>query len=202
MLNAIWPGIMLLAIVSGVISGRTEAVNAALLQGAGEALSLMMTLGGAMCLWSGMMRVADKAGITRVLSRVLSPVLRVLFPGLSPDGEACRVISMNVAANMLGLGNAATPLGLKAMAQLQEVNPEKTRASRHMIVFAVLNTASVQLLPTTVAALRLEAGSEQPMAILPAVWITSIGSAVAAVSVACLFGREERRCVRCLGRQI
>jgi spore maturation protein A len=193
---------MLLAIVSGVIGGRVEAVNAALFKGVGEALTLMMTLGSAMCLWSGMMRVADKAGFTRVLSRVLSPILRVLFPGLPPDGEACRAISMNVAANILGLGNAATPLGLKAMAQLQTMNPDKTRASRHMIVFAVLNTASVQLMPTTVAALRLETGSAQPMAILPAVWITSIGSAVAAVAIARLFGGEERRCVRCLGQPI
>lgn len=189
MLNGIWAGIMLLALISGGVSGRLEEVNAALLKGGSEAVSLLLTLGGAMCLWSGFLQVADRAGFTRFISRLTAPIMRLLFPGLPPEGEAARAISMNVAANVLGLGNAATPLGLNAMARLQERNPDKTRATRDMIVFVVLNTASVQLLPTTVAALRMEAGSPAPMAILPAVWVTSLGAAFVAVTVARCGGR-------------
>ena len=130
------------------------------------------------------MRVAEKAGLTEKLSRLLAPVLRLLFPGLSPSSSAARAILMNMSANFLGLGNAATPFGLKAMEELQKLNPEKTTASRHMITFVVLNTASIQLLPTTVATLRLKYGSVNPMQILPAVWITSIGAAAAALLMA------------------
>lgn len=179
---------MLLSMVAGAINGQMTQVNSALLAGGGEAISLLLTLGGAMCLWSGLLRVADRAGFTRAISRVTAPLMRVLFPGLEPQGEACRAMSMNMAANVLGLGNAATPLGLKAMEQLQKVNPHPERASRDMVVFVVLNTASVQLLPTTVATLRMEAGSSAPLSILPAVWVTSLGAAVAAVLVARLGG--------------
>lgn len=193
MLNGIWMGILLLSVVSGALTGRLDEVNAALLGGGSEAITLLMTLGGAMCVWSGFLRVADKAGFTRALGRVTAPLMRVLFPDLPPDGEACRAMSMNIAANVLGLGNAATPLGLNAMRCLQEVNPHPKRATRDMMVFVVLNTASVQLLPTTVAALRLEAGSPAPLAILPAVWVTSLGAAVAAVLTARLCGGEGGR---------
>lgn len=192
MLNRLWCAIVLLSIVSGAINGRMDEVSAALLSGGGEAVQLLLTLGGAMCLWNGFLRVADKAGLTQVLSRVTAPLMRVLFPDLPPQGEACRAMSMNIAANVLGLGNAATPLGLQAMTQLQKVNPHPERASRDMVVFAVLNTASVQLLPTTVATLRMEAGSPAPLNILPAVWVTSLGAAMAAVLVARLGGGESR----------
>ena len=183
---------MLLALVSGGVTGRLEEVNTALLQGGSAAVSLLLTLGGAMCLWSGLLRIADKAGFTRFISRLAAPVMRLLFPGLPPEDEASRSIAMNVAANFLGLGNAATPLGLNAMAHVQERNPDKRCATRDMIVFAVLNTASVQLFPTTVAALRMEAGSPNPMAILPAVWVTAFGAALAALLVARMFSGGRR----------
>ncbi len=193
MLNVLWIVLLLLGIVTAGVTGRMPDVSAALIAGGGEAVTLMLTLGGAMCLWSGFLRVADKAGITAGLCRMLSPVMRLLFPGLDAQGETGRAISMNVAANVLGLGNAATPFGLKAMSCLQRENPHPDRATRDMVVFAVLNTASVQLLPTTVAALRAEAGSAAPLQILPAVWVTSLGSAVAAVTVARLCGGRGRR---------
>ena len=190
MLNKLWVGIVLLSMLWGGITGQMESVNEALLSGGSDALKLMMTLGGAMCLWSGFLRVADRAGVTRGISRLTAPVMRWLFPSLPADGEACRAISMNIAANVLGLGNAATPLGLNAMRRLQEVNPHKDRATRDMVVFAVLNTASVQLLPTTVAALRMQAGSAAPLSILPAVWVTSLASATVAVTAAKTFGKR------------
>lgn len=184
MLNWLWAGIMLLSLIGGALNGRMEEVNKALLNGGEEAITLSLTLGGAICLWSGMMRVAEKAGFTEIISRILSPVLRLLFPGLSPSCPAAKAILLNMSANFLGLGNAATPFGLKAMEELQKLNPEKNTASKHMITFVVLNTASIQLLPTTVATLRLKYGSASPMQILPAVWITSIGAAAAALLMA------------------
>lgn len=191
MLNGLWTAILLLAMLWGGVNGHTDDVNAALLSGGSEALTLMITLGGSMCVWSGFLRVADRAGITRALSRAAAPLMRILFPDQAPEGEACRAISMNMAANVLGLGNAATPLGLNAMRCLQKDNPHPDRATRDMVVFTVLNTASVQLLPTTVAAIRLEAGAPEPMNILPAVWVTSIGAALAAVLIARLSGARE-----------
>lgn len=193
MLNGVWAAIVLVSMVWGGVNGRMDDVNAALLSGGSEALTLMMTLGGSMCVWSGFLRVADCAGITKALSRLTAPIMRLLFPDLPPEGEACRAMSMNMAANVLGLGNAATPLGLNAMRCLQKGNAHPECATRDMVVFVVLNTASVQLLPTTVAAIRLEAGAAEPMNILPAVWATSIGAAMAAVTVARLCNGGEKR---------
>ncbi|MCI8553871.1 MAG: nucleoside recognition protein, partial [Clostridiales bacterium] len=145
MLNGLWVGIMLLSLAAGAINGRLPEVTGALLQGGGEAITLSLTLGGAMCLWGGMMRVAEKGGLTGVIGRVMAPLMRLLFPGLDPTGPACRAILMNMAANLLGLGNAATPFGLKAMEELQKSNPDPETASSHMVTFVVLNTASIQL---------------------------------------------------------
>lgn len=190
MLNGIWAGLMLVAIVGGMLTGESAAVTAALLNGGKTVLTFMLTLGGSMCLWSGLLRVADKAGLTSRLANLIAPLLRRLFPDLPSGGEACRAISMNLAANVLGLGNAATPFGLSAMKHMHDASAAGNRATRSMIVFAVLNTASVQLLPTTVAALRADAGAVSPFSILPAVWVTSLGAAITAVVVACLFGKE------------
>lgn len=195
MLNWLWAAIMLLSFIAGAINGRLPEVTNALLSGGGEAIKLALTLGGAMCLWGGVMRVAEKGGLTEAFSRLLAPVMRLLFPDLEPTGPACRAMLMNMAANLLGLGNAATPLGLKAMSELQKVNPEPTAASNHMITFVVLNTASIQLIPTTVATLRLKYGSAAPLGILPAVWMTSFACAAAAVLMAktlALAGRPLR----------
>lgn len=187
-LNGLWVGIMLLSLVAGAATGRLEQVTNALLAGGGEAIQLSLTLGGAMCLWGGLMRVAEKGGLTTLLARAMAPLLRLLFPKLDPAGPACRAILMNMAANLLGLGNAATPFGLKAMAELEKANPEPGTASNHMVVFVVLNTASIQLIPTTVATLRLRYGAAAPLDILPAVWLTSFASAAAAVTAAKILG--------------
>ncbi|MBE6757247.1 MAG: spore maturation protein A [Ruminococcaceae bacterium] len=190
MLNGIWLGLMLISLAGGMLTGRTQAVTEALLNGGKNTLTFMITLGGSMCLWSGILRVADKAGVTRLFARLVAPLMRYLFPNLPTDGAACRAMSMNIAANVLGLGNAATPLGLQAMKHLQTAARHKEYATRNMVVFAVLNTASVQIIPTTVAALRAQAGSAAPFSILPAVWVTSLGAAVVAVTVARVFGKE------------
>ena len=139
------------------------------------------------------MRIAEKGGLTELLSRALAPLMRLLFPKLKPTGPACRAILMNMAANFLGLGNAATPFGLKAMSELEKENPEPGVASNSMVIFVVLNTASIQLIPTTVDTLRLQYGSAQPMRILPAVWASSFLTALAAVLTAKLLGASSGR---------
>lgn len=192
MLNWLWAGIMLAALIFGAINGKIDAVTSALLSGGGEAIKLALTLGGAMCLWGGMMRIAEKGGLTTMLSRLLAPVMHVLFPGIKADSPACRAMLMNMAANFLGLGNAATPLGIKAMQELEKSNPNPGIASPHMITFVVLNTASIQLIPTTVATLRLQYGSAAPMSILPAVWIASLCTALIAVMASKIYGIHAR----------
>ena len=193
MMNYVWAAMMLLSVAFGGASGRIDAVSEAMFSGASQAVELCLTLLGMLCLWSGLMRIADGAGITNILGKMLSPILRVIFPGLPSDSPAARAMSMNVAANVLGLGNAATPLGLKAMQELQKLNPIKDTASDYMLTFVVLNSVSVQLIPTGTAVLRENFGSANPMEIMPAVWISSIASAAVGIALAILLCRRKRR---------
>lgn len=188
MMKYIFTGMIVLSVISAVFTGRIEAVSTAAMTGASEAVQLILRIGGMMCLWSGFMQVADKAGITKALSRLLSPLTRILFKGLRQDGPAMRAISMNMAANLLGLGNAATPLGIKAMQEMEKVAPQPGTASDDMITFVVLNTASLQLIPTTTALIRQTYGSTAPMEILSAVWLASFVSVCAAVGASKLYG--------------
>ena len=133
------------------------------------------------------MRIAQRSGLTERLSRLMSPILRPLFKGIPARCEALRLISMNMVANFIGLGNAVIPLGIAAMRELERCNPDKRRASDTMVMFVVLNTASLQIVPTTTAMLRLAAGSNAPMEIVPAVWIASLCSVVSGVAAVFLF---------------
>lgn len=193
MLNYIWAGLMVLSVVFGICNGRMSEVSAAIMNGGGKAVELTLGLLGAMCFWGGIMNVADKAGVTARISRLISPITKRIFKGMDPKSAPAKAISMNITANLLGLGNAATPLGLKAMREMQKENKTPERATKHMIFFVVLNTASIQLIPTTVAVLRGNYGAASPMDILPAVWITSIVSLTAGLVTAWLLGRFERK---------
>ena len=192
MLDRLWPALLCLAVVTGLCTGRMGEVTEALLQGGQEAIRLGMTLGGAMCVWNGLMTIAEEAGFTRVLARLLRPFFRLLFPHLPPDGEAARAISLNFTANFLGLGNAATPAGIRAAKGLADpVRPGL--ATDEMCRLVVLNTASIQLIPATVAAVRSGLGCPSPFDILPAVWITSLCSATAGLVAAFWMGKLSRR---------
>lgn len=188
MMNYVWAGIMLVSILCAMITGRVNEVSTAMFSGAGDAVTLVIALTGAMCLWSGLMRIADCAGLTKKLARSFSPVLRILFPSLKPDSKAAKAIAMNVSANLLGMGNAATPFGIAAMKELAECAGEPETATDDMITFVVMNTASIQLIPTTIAMLRSAAGSRTPFDLMPAVWITS----AAALCVGLLMTRVLR----------
>lgn len=182
------------AIVCGILTGRLAEVSAAVLESASGAVTLALTLCGAMALWSGLMKVAEEAGAVKAMSALLSPVVGVLFRGLEKGGRAAQLICMNLSANILGLGNATTPLGISAMEAIQqEEGISGETASDNMIMLTVLNTASLQLIPATAAALMTAHGATRPMEILPCVWIVSAYSLAAAVGAAKLLGRFSRR---------
>ena len=191
MMSYIIGGMILLAIITGTAGGNMSAVSTAAMNGCGQAVQLVISLNGTICRWSGVMGIADRSGLTGALSRACRPLNRFLFRELDPDGPAVKAISLNMAANLLGLGNAATPLGLAAMKELEKVNRHPGAASQAMVTFVVLNTASLQLLPTTNAYLRLAAGSKEPMEILPAVWLAStVSIGVGVLMTRLLRGRE------------
>ncbi len=191
MMTWIITAMIALSVVLGVINGRAEQVSSAAIHGGIEAVQLSITLLGGMCLWSGVMRVAQAAGLTERFCRLLTPVTKRLFRGVDPHGKAAQAITMNIAANLLGLGNAATPLGILAVKELSvELGSEKS-PPHPMILFVVLNTASMTLIPTTVATLRLEYGASSPMDILPCVWLSSATSILCAVGLTIVIGAAK-----------
>lgn len=163
-----------LSVIFGSITGNMSEVSNAAISGSFDAVQLSITLLGGMCLWSGVMNIAEKSGLANHISRAIYPITKRLFPGLKAGSKALGAITMNITANLLGLGNAATPLGLMAMKQLAETECCDETATPNMVTFVVLNTASITLIPTTVATLRLANGSHKPLDILPAVWAASI----------------------------
>lgn len=184
----IFSGMIVVSFVFAALNGRMEQLSMAALDECSKAVQLVITLTGSLCLWSGMMKIADKAKLTEKLAGIFSPVLRFLFKGLDPKSGAGKAITMNITANLLGLGNAATPLGITAMRELDRQGGGKHIATNHMVTFVVLNTASLQLLPTTTAVLRLNAGSAAPLEILPAVWLTSIVTVISVITMSRILG--------------
>lgn len=193
MLSYIFVFMIGLSVVFSVALSKTEALSGALLDGANEAIELIIMMSGMMCLWSGVMEVAKESKLTDKLSKIFSPVLSRLFPGVSKNSKAFSCICMNVSANLLGLGNAATPLGLRAMKELKK-SSDSDVATDAMITFVVMNTASIQLLPTTISAMRSAAGSKSPFDIIGCVWIASVASLVSGLFVSKMcskIGRKE-----------
>lgn len=183
-----------LSVVFAAAGGRMGELSAAMLAKSGEAVELVISLCGIICFWSGIMRVAERAGLVEKLARLLSPIVGFLFKGVKRGGKAAGLITMNLAANILGLGNASTPLGLAAMKAIADESADfSDSATDDMIMLAVLNTASLQLIPTTAAALRAANGAEKPFEILPCVWIVSAYSAVLVVTAAKLMCRIKKR---------
>jgi spore maturation protein A len=187
MLNYIWFCMIVFGFVVGIMNGRIEAVTQAAIDSAGKAIELSIALLGVMCLWTGLMNIADKSGLVQYIARLLRPLLEFLFPEVPKRHRAMGTIVMNLVANMLGLGNAATPLGLKAMVELQKLNPKKDTATDAMSMFLVLNTSFVQLIPATVIAIRSAQGSKNPAEIIGTVWVASICATIAGVFMAKFF---------------
>lgn len=164
---------LVISVIFGIATDSIAQVSEAALNSCVEAVELFIYLLGGMCMWGGIMRIAEKSKLTDLLAKAFVPVLKPLFKGLDMNGRAFHAICMNITANLLGLGNAATPLGLEAMRRLEQEEKTGDTTSRNMVMFIVLNTASITLIPTTAASLRLKHGSAEPMEILPCVLITS-----------------------------
>lgn len=190
MLNLIWGVMMIIAIVFGIANGKTSDITAALMNGAGDAVTMTISLAGIMCFWTGIMKIAKESGVTDIISDVLSPLIGLLFPKLR-DKEAKEAVVMNITANMLGMSNAATPLGIKAMEKLAAHSDGKT-ATDEMCMFIVINTASLQLIPSTVIAMRQAAGSAVPADIIIPVWLCSICALTVGVVCAKIFAAAKR----------
>ena len=186
----IWTVMVGASILCGLATGRGEAVAAAALEGAGAGVELCLSMAGALCLWMGVMEVMRRSGLARGLSRLLRPVLGRLYPDFAGDGPVMDAVSANVSANLLGLGNAATPLGLEAARLMARRSPGV--ASDSLCMRVVCNTASIQLIPATVASLRAAAGCATPFDILPAVWLASLLSVTAGILAARLLARIWR----------
>lgn len=174
MLNVLLVLLFFVSFVTAMLNGRMEDVGLSLLSAPEKAAELTFSVGCSLCLWNGIMSLAEKAGVLSFLSRLFSPLLKLLFPNLDKNSSAAQNVSANFAANLLGLGAAAAPAGIRAISQFQKESPTPHTATDASILLILLNTASLQLIPTTTAQLRLKAGSAAPMEILPAVWLSSI----------------------------
>ena len=192
-LNYIWSGMILIAFVVALFCGRVEEVTAAAVDGAGTAIETCIGLLGIMCFWSGLAKIAENSGLTKVFAKVLSPVTKLLFPKLKKESAAMYAIVMNMVANLLGMGNAATPLGISAMKELDRENKHRSTASNEMCMFVVLNTASIQLIPSTVISLRQMFGSKHPSEIVVPVWICSICALFVGVMAAKILEKRGKR---------
>ena len=175
----IWCGMVVLSLIFGILTGQMDAVADAAMEGAASAVDLGISMAGILCLWSGVMEIMNTCGLSAGLARIFRPLLRRLLPQASRDQETLAALSANMSANLLGLGNAATPLGIRAARRMARGCGGV--ASDDLCLLVVLNTASIQLLPTTIASVRSASGAQAPFDILPAVWLASLLSVTAGI---------------------
>lgn len=190
MLNYIWGLMIILSVICAFFTGKIPEVSDALITGAEDAVAMTISLMGIMCFWTGIMNIAENTGVTNIIAKILKPITKILFPKLKDKG-AINAIIMNMTANMLGLSNAATPLGLKAMQELNKYSDGKT-STDEMCMFIVINTASLQIIPSTIIAMRQAAGAVTPTDIIIPVWICSICVITVGVITAKIFSKREK----------
>lgn len=183
MLNILWPIFIILSVIYAIIFGNIEEVNTGIFNSLSEAVELSITFLGTICLWSGIMEIAKKTSLINKLNKLLKPFINFLFPDLKNNEIVKQEISMNMIANILGLGNAATPLGIKAMKTMQKENKSKDTLSNSMMMFIVINTASIQLIPTNVIAIRTSLNSQNPTSIIIPVWIATIVAGIVGITL-------------------
>lgn len=183
MLNKIWPLFIIISFVYAILTGNAEELNNGIFDSCKSAVELTITFFGTMCLWSGIMEIARQTTLIQKMTNNLKPIIDFLFPEIKGNKKVNEEISMNIIANILGLGNAATPIGLKAMKSLQEENTKKDTVSNSMAMFIILNTASLQIIPTTVIAIRNSLNSSNPTKIIIPVWIATVSAALAGVII-------------------
>ena len=193
MLNLVWPIFIIISFSYAIFSGNLQNLNTSIFDSVESAVNLSITMLGTICLWSGIINIANHTKIIQIINKLLKPVIKFLFPEIRYNQKAQNEISMNMVANILGLGNAATPLGLKAMETLQKENKNKNELSNSMIMLIVLNTASIQLIPTTIIAIRSSLNSKNPTAIIFPVWIATICAAITGITVTKLLIKKKKK---------
>ncbi|MBQ8299790.1 MAG: hypothetical protein IJX99_08080 [Clostridia bacterium] len=191
-MNKIWGYIIIVSLVVGLFSGKVELMTTCVFDSAKSTIDTCLNIFGIIAIWSGLMKIAEQTGLIEKLQKVVYPLVRILFPEISKNSRATGDIAMNMGANIIGLGNVATPLGIKAMEELQKENKNKERLSKSMMMFLVLNMASIQLIPTTVIALRTTYGSDNPVQIVVPVLVASFTAALVGVMIVKFFYKEEK----------
>ncbi len=192
MLNKIWPFFIIFAFIYAAFSGNIEKVNSGIFESTKSAVDLCLVFLGTITLWNGIMHIAYKSKLIIIISKILNPIIKILFPEVKNNEKIKKEISMNIIANLFGLGNAATPLGIKAMNSMQEINNKKNTLSNSMMMFIVINTASLQLIPTTVIAIRTSLNSNNPTSIVVPVWGATICSIIVAIIFTKLIIRKNK----------
>lgn len=187
MVKYIWASFIIMGIIYGIITGNSEIINNTLINSGSNAIDLIIKLIPLLCLWLGIMNIAEESGLINILSKKLSKYVKILFPELEKDSKAIAYISTNIILNILGVGNAATPFGLKAMKEMQKLNKNKDVVSRSMITFLIINTSSVTIIPTSIISIRILNNSINPTSIVPFCIITTIISQIIAIILDRLF---------------
>lgn len=190
MLNKIWPFFIIISFAFAIYSGNISNINSAIFSSAEQTVELCLTLLGTLCLWNGIMNIALKTSLIKKLTKFLKPLISFLFPDLKNDKKISEQVSMNIVANILGLGNASTPIGLKAISSMQEKNNDKSTLNNSMAMFILINTASLQIVPTTVIAIRSSLGSNNPSKIILAVWVATIAAFLTAITAGKILSKK------------
>lgn len=186
-MNYIFAAMIIISLICATVTGRLDATVTAAFEGADAAVQTLLSMAGVMCFWTGFLKIAENSGAASKAAKLLEPLVNWLFKG--ENKKAKEYISMNMTANILGMGNAATPMGIKAMEELEKTNPDKEKPSRSMKMLVAMNTASIQLVPTTILSLRAAAGSADAASVMPYIWAASAGGFIAAIAAVKLFHR-------------
>ena len=187
-MNYIWCSMIIISFVCAIINGRIDETMSALFDGAQQSITVLLSFCGLMCFWNGILNVVQKSGLSDILNRAFAPVVKKLFPKESTESR--EFITMNISANLLGMGNAATPMGIKAMESMQKNNANKKKPSKAMCMFVVMNTTSFTIIPSTVLSLRAAAGSGAPQSVLFPIWFASFLSLLVALFCVRVFCRD------------
>lgn len=191
MINYIWSGLIIISIIVGIINGKIGDITDTATSSSMEAVKLCINLTGIMCFWMGIMKIAERSNLINLFAKVSRFFLKFLFPDIPKNHPALGAIVMNLTANFFGLGNAATPFGINAMTKLQELNPTKNTATNSMSMFLILNSASLQLIPATIIAIRSASGSQHPSEIIGTIWIASAFTAISGIIAVKILSRRQ-----------
>jgi len=192
-MNLVFALLVILGLLTGIFTGDLKVINEEILLSAQAAVERIMSLMGVFTLWLGIAKVAEKSGLLAAFTKYMSPLVKILFPSIPKGHPAMGAILMNMSANLFGFGSAATPFGLKAMEELQKLNPDRENASEAMCTFLAINTSSITLIPTTIIALRVNAGSTNPFEIIGTIFFATTVSTICAISADYIFRSLSRR---------